>query len=450
MSAEYSNSGGISQGAGENQEQNPMTAYQFNTPFEQQQHIELNARKRLVGGVPRDAPSCNYHRDILAGLLKQHSNDNKDYVISTSDPLFTFAKRFEQTITSQTALLPFCSTCTRKAMGLEADQPVPIVDMCLCATYIAFSKCWFCEVARLQAAKNTVIAQNRRRVPNTTKHILQCACGNVGKQEEARQCAACLGIVAAPFKNMAGLQIVFHPHTPWVGALLGPQTQPQQTLPFLNLEGMVRQPPPAPSGQVGEAKTSVAPNVERAPVQQGERDTSALLAGPIAVAQTDDGRARVNSVSLAQTPVPSELPFRQNVSAADWERMLNKENNQSILGDVRQERSAHASALRETSQPVFVHEEIQKIQDLFLECDSFSYEVGRPPTGPERAQLVLKLNGSTYISSNTLIEMFKLCGLHDDELAKVMEHVNGMGNVMGDDVAIAMWMALRGVPDEGT
>ena len=187
--------------------------------MEQQRQREVEFRKHLPNGIPLGSPCCERHRVLLADA---NSNNGTQPRKNARPDTASNTVGIKETITSGTALLPFCQSCAEVHLFLEPGQYIAPVDQCFCASRIMATACWFCEVEHKEALKQSYIQECTVGLPSS-RAILTCGCGQEAGRPDLRLCAGCGGMVKATskplggkfvptFPNMAGMLVRFRPY----------------------------------------------------------------------------------------------------------------------------------------------------------------------------------------------------------------------------------------------
>lgn len=269
---------------------------------------DSQARQWLAEGVRLDAQTpvmiCRAHQ-VQVQDLRAWSNTPAGSYFGALVP--SAPEVFRETVTRETSMLPICVECairesavlvTRNAAG-QLIHELQLVDTCNCAsniagvtpvldadgntTYNPGQGCSFCELGRIETAKQIAVKKRAAKtpeglpvlIPHTNHQALACACGRLAQLPEVvRKCVGCDGVQTVLFSNFAGDRVNFLEASEQVKEFIDiatgqpilaqrsgngiPQSVPQHQLPAVNGGGMangMNQYPQPPQHGVGPAAT---------------------------------------------------------------------------------------------------------------------------------------------------------------------------------------------------
>ena len=442
-----------------------MTTAYSRVSVVQQQSDEKSAREQIADGIPQYAPACKQHLNLLAKLRQQHSVRPKG---STPTATMPSTQVLRQSITSQTALLPFCYGCACQALKCPPGEILPRTDTCNCATQIVRSTCWYCEAERLEGAKQAAVP-NRSTSMLKNKVVINCGCGkfNLAKLkgfEGARKCAGCQGIVTQPFWNMKGDVVVFVPYTAVVrGWIMNNAQQPggmsssnvTPHTPAAAAWSRVRASLPQGMANV-RLDNSEPPLLEdlqaemarlRALNRQYESALGIQKAGAEHLSPSSVGYDRVDSLSPERiTPYPTPPSFvpRPSRLTGAPERKHNEANSKGILDD-----SNKADLLKRAPthpMPVFEIKEAVKLQTIGLDWNVGDIHSKASTTPKRRLEMLLERNVHRRISLSVtaVADILSCCGFNKADSVSVIEIVKVVyeGTIINHELEVVMDLAL--------
>ncbi|KAK5126391.1 hypothetical protein LTR85_010627 [Meristemomyces frigidus] len=397
---------------------------------------ELQARQWLANGVLLDGQTPT-------SVCLPHQQQVRDLQAWGNVPAGSFfdlhvpaaPEVFRETITSGTALLPMCNGCAIKdgAITVTVDAQgqffyhVQVLDKCTCACSVTrFTQttnqtqdCWFCELGRIEAAKQVAVKKRVLKMRNgepvlmdPTKHVaLSCACGGkVDLPEVVRKCVGCGGIKTQPFLNYSGDELDFLEVSDRVGRVLDPTTG--QPYPARAMNGI-----PASISQ------HQLPAVRRSAPNGG--------LSPLSIRPASD----------------FEFPFGQNLDEKDHERQLQDDTQrgkkrtaaQAYVGASasqakRPDRKPKTSRFIDRPPPgqktLFESEEAGELMGIGLKVYYNYQPKGLIISPARRAETLLRDNLEHLLGTVGVMAAMLVCGFGEQDALAVMENTpNGYGGI---------------------